>query len=64
MNTPAARRFATSIRTILAVAALLTCAHMSGATEPVCTKGKPTITTAPDGSTVIRTHKVCVVSEK
>jgi ABC-type Fe3+-hydroxamate transport system substrate-binding protein len=51
-----------SFRTILAVAALLTCAHMASAqTTTTCTKGKPVITTDDSGRTIITTPKVCVV---
>lgn len=50
-----------SLRTILAVAALLTCAHMAAASAPPNCKRTTTITTAPDGSTVVRTRTVCVV---
>jgi hypothetical protein len=48
-----------SFATVLAVAALLACAGMAKA--DVCKK-TTTVTDGPNGTTVIKTHTVCVVS--
>jgi hypothetical protein len=51
-----------SFRAVLTVLALITAANMARATEPVCKK-TTTIETNANGDTVVRTHKVCVVSQ-